>query len=332
MKKIVYLILAIAIFASALCALAACKSDELTLYVPDGAPALSVAKIIDEGKIGGGVKLGSRKVRTTVTTGEDVIAKCGSGEADMAVLPTNAAVKICATRGDYMIFSVNVYGVLYIVGSEQLTDLKQLEGKRLYSIGLGNTPEYVFKTVCDGKEVQYEEYDGDRTLYGKVMLKYFSDASEIIPQVLQGKADFALVGEPAATQLMSKLLEQGKTAYNLFDLQQLWKETVKSQRDGYPQASLIVKKSLYTAALQRWLDTSLRENEAFLRENVGRVKDILQSVGSSLTIRFTDEIITRCNLAYVPAADAKEDIETYLDKFKGMEQFLPLSPSLFGNE
>ena len=329
-KKIICFVLTLAAIAATLCVAASCRQGEkLSLYVPDGAPALAVANIIDGGKIGGGT-LGSQPVDTVVTTGENVIAKCGSGEADMAILPTNAAVKICSAGGEYALFSVNVYGVLYIVGTEQLTSLKQLEGKRLYSIGLGNTPEYVFKTVCDSQGVEYEEYDGDNTLYGKVMLKYFTDASEIIPQILNGKADFALVGEPAATQLVGKLLEKGKSAFNLFDLQQMWKDAVGSDKEGYPQASLIVKKSLLRESdFRRRLDKTLGDNKQFLDKNADKIKDILQSAGSLLTVDFTAEVIKRCNLVYTDAYEARSDIEKYLAKFAGMESLLPLDPDMF---
>lgn len=329
MKKFLLTVLIFVLVATTVCTLVACRQDELTLYVPDGAPALSVAKIIKDGKIGGGVKLGSQPVDAVITTGEDVVAKCSSGEADMAVLPTNAAVRICSVREDYALFSVNVYGVLYIVGTQQLTDLKQLQGKRLYSIGLGNTPEYVFKTVCDSNGVKYREYDGEETLYGEVMLKYFADASEIIPQILQGKADFALLGEPAVTQLVGQLLEKGKTAYNLFDLQKMWQDATDSDEEGYPQASMIVKKSLLeNSAFQRQLVTSLSENGGFLQENADDLKDILRSAGSTLTVNFTEEVIKRCNVTFCQADSAKEDIERYLAKFKDMEQFLPIDPDI----
>lgn len=331
MKKFVLTMAIFTIFAAFVCTVVACqRGDELLLYVPDGAPALSVAKIVDDGRIGEGIKGGTRSVKTVIATGENVIAKCVSGEADMAVLPTNAAVKICSQSDEYIFFSVNVYGVLYIVGTQQVTSLKDLQGKRLYSIGLGNTPQYVFQTICDAQGVKYREYDGENTLYGEIMLKYFSDASEIIPQVLAGKADFALVGEPAATQLMGKLLEKGKGAYNLFNLQTLWKEATDSDVAGYPQASMIVRRSIYNSAIQRMLSVSLSHNGTFLLQNADRLQKILTSAGSTLNIGFTEDIIGRCNLAYIDGRDAKSDIEKYLEKFPGMETFLPLDPNIFG--
>ena len=315
MKK--YILIALVLMVTVCsCALCACgDTTELTLFVPDGAPSLSVAKIIRDGKIG------SHAVNTVVTTGEDVVAKCATGEADMAVLPTNAAVTICSNRDDYQIFSVNVYGVLYVVGTQQIASIADLQGETLLSIGLGNTPEYVFKAICDKQSVSYAGGSG-------VTIQYEADASTIIPQILQGKAKFALIGEPAVTQLQNKAASQGKTVYNLFDLQDLWQKTTDSDELGYPQASMIVKKSLLNAKFAANLLKILESNYKFVTENASDVNELMQNAGSSLDINYTKEIIDRCNLKTVAAADAKADIEKYLGTFSAMSKFLPLKDGI----
>ena len=290
------------------------KGDKtaLTLYVPDGAPALSVAKIINDRAVAG------RTVNTVVTTGEDVVAKCASGEADLAVLPTNAAVKICSEKDEYQLFSVNVYGVLYVVGTEQIASLAELKGETLFSIGLGNTPEYVFKTICDKQGVSY---DGGAN---GIEIQYEADASSIIPKILSGNAKFALIGEPAVTQLTAKAAEKGKTVYTLFDLQQLWQQATDSDALGYPQASMIVKKSLLNAKFADKLLQILESNYQFVTENASEINLLMKGAGSSLTVNYTKEILDRCNLKTVAATDAKADIEKYLGAFAAMKKFLPL--------
>ena len=310
MKKFISVTLLI-ILIIATCALGACADESLTIYVPDGAPALSIAAIMRS------KTLGKYNVTSVVTTGEEVVAKCASGEADVAVLPTNAAVKICSTRDDYQIFSVNVYGVLYVVGTERIDTLCRLKGQTLYSIGLGNTPEYVFKTICDKQGISYDGGDG-------ISIKYETDASTIIPQVLQGKAKFALIGEPAVTQLQNKAASQGKTVYNLFDLQQLWQEATGSDEVGYPQACMIVKKSLLTNDFAEQLTNCLSANKRYAMENPDQLKSVLMGCGSTLDIDYTADLIGRCNLAFISAAEAKADIERYLGAFQGMAKFLPI--------
>lgn len=310
MKKYLAILVAILLLVS-LCTMCACNNNggeqdqpkEITMYVPDGAPALSVANIINDKTVGNTI------VNTTITTGEAVVAKCGNGEADMAVLPTNAAVNICSKRSDYLLFSVNVYGVLYIVGTENITSLSQLQEQKLYSIGLGNTPQYVFETICDKQGVSYNSGSNGITV------QYEADASSIIPLVIKGDVKFALIGEPAVTQLSNKMASQGKSLYNLFDLQRLWKQATNSDVNGYPQASMIVKKSLLTNEFAQHLMTVLNENSSFLTENLSELNNIMKAAQSSLDLNYTAELLERCNLTVIPVKDAKADIATYLSKF-----------------
>ena len=324
MRKYLAILIVVTLIIS-VCAFAACdnNNEELTLYVPDGAPALSVAKIISDGKVG------SHKVTTAVTTGEAVIAKCASGEADLAVLPTNAALKICNTRNDYRIFSVNVYGVLYVVGTEHIDDIVDLKGETLYSIGQANTPEYVFKAICDNASVDYADVDDGSAIDGnKVNILYQTDASTIIPQILQGKVKFALIGEPAVTQLQAKAANLGKTVEVLFDLQEEWQQATDSDQVGYPQASMIVKKRLLQSQFAKQLFNVLEANGEFVLSHCEQLNGIMSGAGSSLTLNYTADLLNRCNLTAISASSAKADIERYLSTFKAMAQFLPIKDGI----
>lgn len=320
MKKIlVFLVCILAVLSFALCGCAQ-VSEDVTCYVPDGAPALAVANIVS------GKKIGGLSVETIVTTGEDVMAKCAVGEADIAILPTNAAVTVCNKRNDYLLYSVNVHGLLYVVGTKQCTDLSELKGT-VYSIGLGNTPEFVFKTILDYNGVDYS--DG-----GNVQLQYYTDAATIIPLLMQaaqkGETKFAVLGEPAVSNLIEKAAAQNKDMFRLFDLQQLWQQATGSETLGYPQASLIVKKELMKdKSFAANLEKAVFSNKEFLRQNLSSLNALMQSVGSNLDVNYTIEIIDKCNLQAIFAKDIKADIETYLDKFAAMKQYLPLSQDIF---
>ncbi|MCH5151845.1 MAG: hypothetical protein J1F65_04215 [Clostridiales bacterium] len=312
MKKYIAILLIVTIAFTCACVLCACETgEELTLYVPDGAPALSVAKIINDGKVG------NHKVTTTVTKGgNEIVAKCASGEADMAVLPTNAAVNVMKKNSDYLLFSVNVYGVLYVVGTEQISNLSDLVGQRLYSIGLTNTPELVFKTICDTANVSYVNVDDSTpNSDGAINILYKEEASDVIPFVLNKTAKFALIGEPAVTQLKNKAAEKNVTIYDLFDLQQLWQEATGSNELGYPQASLIVKKDLLTNGFAAKLLAALQANNQFAKSHLSSLNAIMRGAGSSLDLNYTEDLLNRCNLTAIPASSAVEDLNKYLAKF-----------------
>ena len=311
MKKTV--IISLVLLIALLCVLVGCDTEgEITCYVPDGAPALAVAKIIADGKVG------DSNVTTYVTTGEDVVAKCASGEADMAILPSNAAVKICSDRNDYRLFSVNVFGLLYVVGTRQVASLAELCENTVYSIGLGNTPEYVMKKILDVNGVSYAD-----------TFEYITDGTTAVQMILGSQAEFALLGEPAVTNLIQKAAEKGKTVYRLFDLQQLWQQATDSSEAGYPQAALIVKNSLLTDDFAHNLQQILQQNTQFLLANLAGLNDLLKGAGSSLDVSYTAEIIARCNVRFTAACEIKNDLETYLATFQAMQKFLPLSDDIF---
>lgn len=325
MKKLFSVLLLSIILVGALVRVAACDNSpegQLVCYVPDGAPALSIANIMADKKVG------NADVEVVVSTGNDVVAKCTAGEADMAVLPTNAAVKICSERDDYQLFSVNVYGVLYVVGTKQISSLADLKGKVVHSIGLGNTPEYVFSKVLENAGIAFEKEVDSAKDGNTVGIKYYDEASSIVPLILAEKVDFALIGEPAVTNLKAKAAASPKnlTIYNLFDLQKEWKDAVGSKENGYPQASMIVKKSwLETDGFAKALKQTIKANEKYLLNNLVTLNELMQSYGSSLNVVYTKEVIESCNLNVVMAKSAKSDIETYLSAFpKGfVSKYLP---------
>lgn len=310
--SLIKLVVVIAIFALLAGIFAGCAKEEIVCYVPDGAPALAVAKIIAGGKIG------DTNVTTRITTGEDVVAKCASGEADMAILPSNAAVKICSQRSDYRMFSINVYGLLYVVGTRQVSSLTELCDNTIYSIGLGNTPEYVMKKILDVNNVSYAN-----------TFNYVSDGTTAIQLILSGQAEFALLGEPAVTNLIQKAAEKNKTVYRLYDLQQLWQQATDSKEAGYPQASLIVKDRLLKGDFAHNLQQVLQQNQQFLMDNLAELNALLQGAGSALDVAYTKQIIERCNIRFTMAHESKNDLETYLQTFQAMQAFLPLSDDIF---
>lgn len=328
MKKITLILIIFALAATVLCGCAPAEEQpelpsEISLYVPDGAPSLSVADILNDKSVGGVA------VNATITTGDDAFAKCTSGEADIAILPTNAAVKVLSARDDYCLFTVNVQGLLYLVGTSEISSLSDLMGQTVYSIGLGNTPEYVFKKILDSQSIAYCEL-GDTVDENKVNLKYEKDGSSIIPLLASGKAEFAVLGEPAVTQATNKLKSQGKTLYELADLQQLWQQATGSSQAGYPQASLIVKKSLVqNKSFADALYQKLSQNADFVEQNAGSINQLMQDNGSSLDITYTAEILQRCNLVCIKAESVKSDIESYLGTFSALSSLLPLDDAIF---
>jgi ABC-type nitrate/sulfonate/bicarbonate transport system substrate-binding protein len=278
------------------------------LYVPDGAPLLSVAKLLE-----------TDTVAVNITSGEGVVAEVAAARADFALLPTNAFCRLYSNGAPYVMLSANVFGVLYIVGNAAKTGgdftLDTLKGEVLHTIGRANTPEYVLKKVLTEKNIPFVE--GDNAVDGAVTLKFYSSASDILPLLASRRIDFALIGEPAVSKTVKLCSEKGILLEEI-DLQQQWKAATNSS-ESYPQACFIAKKEVVDANSRfvAELLAKLAANEQFLRDNAAKIGDILTTAGSSdlSNQTFTAETLARCNIRFRPASDVAEQITAYLATF-----------------
>ncbi len=301
-KKLISLFLAVA----ALFSFAACKPEaqtDLKVFVPDGAPALALAQLMSENK-----QFDVANVSYHIVTGDQIAAKVSSQEADIAILPTNAAATLYAKGVDIKLVSSNVFGLLYLMGSKNVTSLAELKGEIVYNIGQGNTPDITFQYILEKNGIEFEI--SDKPVEGKVALQYVSDGSELIPLLKQGKATFGILGEPAATNAMKVA-----SVSRLFDIQEEWKK-VTGSKESFPQASLVIKGSLlesHPKFVKEFL-AAVEKSASWLPENAEAAGTALKNNGSLLnTALFTEDVISRCNVRFVGAKEAKAEVMTYLN-------------------
>jgi NitT/TauT family transport system substrate-binding protein len=164
------------------------------------------------------------------------------GKGDFIVMPVNAASKLYKAKADsaYVLAAVITHGNLYIVSNEQLT-LSNLKGKVIGVIGQGLVPDLTLKAILSDNDLLADVVVGDTATEGKITVRYFAAAPDMLPLLKQGKLSVGLLPEPAATKLKTKVAAD-KTWYTL-DVQELYDEQAKA----YPQAVLMVKKSVYEA-------------------------------------------------------------------------------------
>ena len=311
MKKFLALILCV----MALTFAASCEpvsNEKLTMMAPDGAPALAVAKIMNDGTVGG------RSIDAQIVSGADEIAaKTRAGEADISVMPINIAAKLYNAGVDIKLVSVNVEGCLYMVGKTPVASLNDLVGKVVYNIGEGGTPDLTFRYILQQNDIEYEL--GETAVEGKVVLNYVAAASTLIPLLKKGDAEYGIMGEPAVTNCNAAA---GTTT--VLNIQDEWK---KITGEDYTQAGVVVKaERANDSTFMRALNKALSQNEQWCKNNAADIKEIITSKGSSLTVNFDEDLITRCNIHYSSADDAKANVEKYLNVL------LSFDPSTIGGK
>lgn len=128
-----------------------------------------------------------------------------------------------------------------------------------------------------------------------------------------------------AVMMMSACGSGNPTAVtDRMDVQTLWREV--TGQDGYPQACLIVKDELaresgdFVAAFVAAVEESDGWAQLNPAEAVAAVKaNMQQGVESSMTAVSAD-VVNRCHIKTIRAAEAKLSVETYLECFIDMEK------------
>nr|MBO4518243.1 ABC transporter substrate-binding protein [Clostridia bacterium] len=311
MKKIIALVLSM-VSALTVFAFSACggKKDAnvLTVYAPDGAPALSVAKFINDKESFGT----DTAVEYNVVAAANIGTVMTQGTGDIIIMPVNAASKLYKANSSdkYKMAGVITHGNLYIMAKENLT-VQDLIGKVVGVIGQGNVPDLTFKAVLNKNGIEYEVSDDE--VSGKVALKYFADASALIPTLRRGDITVGLVPEPAANKLTSL---DGSYHYAL-DLQELYDAETKA----YPQAVVMIKNSIiekYPNIIASF-GGKIAGAVSWVKENVALAVNAISGVleegltPSLSAANLNGTVIDNCKISWQSAADAKAAVYAYIN-------------------
>lgn len=309
-KKILVLIVAIVMIVAMVSVLAACgqdnvKESKLRVAMPDGTPLLAMASLMASKE-----KVDKYTLDFNVVSSSLIGSEITGEKADIAVLPTNLIAKLYNKGAGYKIVTANIFGVLYLIGnSDNAFTLDKLKGKVIYSIGEKNTPQLVFEKILKEKFGDDVVVNSDKAVSGKVAMYYVTDGQQVIAALKQGKANYGIVGEPAATNA------KGKGLSVLYDLQKGWGE-VTGGAESYPQASLAIKASLATnKKFVKALVEALNKNLNYLSEekNKAGLTELFKGYGSTVT--FLAASVEKSNVGVKWAIDIKSEIESYLAEF-----------------
>lgn len=301
----------LAFFASAIlsvaCALgvSACNNggsgDKLSVYVPDGAPALSVAGLSNSDKFN--VHVIDASTITNKVTG-------ANPQADIAIMPVNAAVKALGKGTTYQMLGTVTHGNLFLLkkqGGDDIAapaDLTKLEGKTVGVINLANVPGLTFKTILN-----------DNDMLDKVTLKNVTKL-QVLPT--NSECDYFVVSEPAATTKINATQGKLSLAGSL--------QTLYGGESGYPQAVAVAKKSVIegkAGAINEFMNSFATTKSWLMDENTTGAQiasAIDKMTDGDLDHQFnannlTKPVISNCGINFVPSAQCKDEVKSFMQKF-----------------
>lgn len=316
------------------------QSEENTLsvsvYMPDGAPAMAFAKLMQEDTAEDGV---SYTVVNPSTIASRLTNKDEDKNADVCVLPVTAASKLVGDGTRYQMLGVVTNGNLCILSKdEQLKnsfelneyyDISYLVGKTVGVMKINDLPGLTFKAVLDGYNLPWQELKNDgEVAANKINLKAIADATAIDPMA----SDVAcyVVAEPAASVQVKK---NGFTNVCALDVLYNTVSTSVSTVDfsGYPQAVMVAKKSLINEE-KEWIDGFVQKVKQSVSDlNGGKMtgEEVVAAVTAhqedpyykttlNATV-LTADVITRCAVRFTDNNGARVAVHTYLAKLQNVE-------------
>ena len=304
MKKVLKAIMAVFMVAALVAVfavgLAACNDDKdvapdtLQLYVPDGAPALAVAKFIAEKDT---LTVAGYKIAVNIVPANQIAAHMAKADGDIVIMPANAGMNLISKGAGYEFVCSNTRGILYMLSLEQGTVTPaDLAGKKVGCIGEGAVPEYALMTVLEANGVADD-----------VDVRFFADGAAVQAALKAGTIDFGIVGEPAATAGASKGF------FTVMDMQAEFNEATDSE-SGFPMSSTFVSEALAGEdGFVEALIAALEDNVDYIAENAAGMTALLQGAGS--TSAYPAASIPRCNVGVYTGADVDEAIADMMDFF-----------------
>ena len=266
---------------------------------PDGLPTIAIAKLIKEKPE---IKSNYEIEYTIEKTSETLSTTVMKEEPDIAIVPSNMASIVYNKTKNYQIAGTTGFGSSYIVSTEDINNYEDLKGKNIMNIGKGLTPDITAQYIISEKGLNTE---------GDVNFSYVNSPSELVPMIVSGKENTAIVPEPALSALMTK-----KENVKIFKgLNDEYKEIADSEY-GYPQATIIVKNSFLEENkdfTNKFLD-NVKEGIEWANDNPSELATYCGEIEVSTEKPIIVKSIERANLKFVPIEDSKDIYKNYYKK------------------
>lgn len=298
MKKIISILLMITLVFS----LAACgkKTEPKNISVAciKGPTGVGMAQLMDNAEKGNGENNYNFKV---VSSADEISGKIISGEINIASVPTNLAAKLYnKTQGKIVMLAVNTLGVLSIMeNGNTIKSVADLKGKTIYSTGKGSNPEYILRHI-----LKENGLDPDRD----VKLQFLAANDKLVASLVSGKAQVALVPEPAASTVNAKK----STVNKVLDVNEEWEKI----SDSKLMMGCIVALKSYVEANPDAVKSFLKEYKKsveFAENNIQNTAELCEKYGIIPSRQVAEKAIPDCNLTFATGKEMQNSIRGYFE-------------------
>lgn len=297
-KSVIALLLCVALLFTACAKTPAFTPADMTVAALKGPTGVGMAGLMQAQADG---KAANNYTFTVAAAADEISGKIVSGEINIASVPTNLAAKLYnKTEGKIQMLAVNTLGVLSIVTADKnIKEIGDLKGKTVFSTGEGSNPEYILRHVLKQNGI-----DPDKD----VKLQFVATGDELVAAAVSGKAEYAMIPEPAATTVLTK----NQKLMRVLDMTEEWGKV----SDGDLMMGCVVALGSYVeqnkAAVDKFLEEYRASTEA-ATSDVESTAAACESFGIIPNKTLAIDAIPACNVTYVADVAMKSAIEDYFD-------------------
>lgn len=267
-----------------------------TLISPDGLPSIAISKLITDNSKIENITLESSIEKTT----DLLLSELMKGKADLAIVPSNLALQAYKKNLGYKVAATIGWGSLYLVSTEEISNISELEGCEVYNTGKGLTPDIVFKNILSKNNVNEDN----------INFSYVGAASELAPLLISEQAKYAVVPEPVLSTVMAK----NSDIKIILSLNDEWIK-VNNVENGYPQSTLLIKEEFYnkikdTNSYDKLIE-AFEESEKWVIDNPQLAAEKCEELGITVNKDVINESIKNSNLRFTTIEDSKKEYEAY---------------------
>lgn len=267
----------------------------VTIAGLNGPTSIGMIKMIDE------KALNSEKynVEYVAESAPDALTgKIINGDIQISSVPINlASVLYNKTGGNIQLMAVNTIGNLYIVGTDDVKAVSDLEGKTLGMSAKGSTPDFAMNYILK-----------QNGLDGKVELDYSTDHATLAQSVAAEDTKAALLPQPFVTQVMMK----NSNVKMLIDLNEAWKSASSGASRLYTGCIVVNKE--FAENNKEFVAEFLKQYEAsvsWVLKNPADASVLTEKNGIMPNAALVEKAIPYCGIKFIPAQDEKDGLNNF---------------------
>ena len=270
------------------------EGAELRIYSMKGPTSMGLVKLMQDNAAGTTFNTYGPNM---VTAADEVTAAIVSGEADIAMLPANAASALYNKAGGFQVVAINTLGVLYVVeNGETIQDWADLAGKTVYLTGKGTPPEYGLTYLLNAYGVE------------NVTLEFKSEAAEVVTALANDTAAIGVLPQPFVTAA----LMQNEGLRIALSLSEGW-DALDVDSSMVTGVTLVRKEVLETYGAQ--IEKFMEEHAAsidYVNANNQEAAHWIADLGIVAKAPIAQKALPGCNLVCITGAEMQTKLSGYL--------------------